>query len=71
MPAGSPAGVCVRLVAATRLRWHSGGLEPLMASPMPIRRAVYWVLFFEWIIYFALAVYLDHVLPDENGAQRS
>jgi len=25
------------------------------------------VLFFEFVVYFLIAVYLDHVLADENG----
>ena len=29
--------------------------------------AVWLVLIVEWIVYFLLAIYFDHVLADENG----
>ncbi|KAI7842323.1 hypothetical protein COHA_003963 [Chlorella ohadii] len=31
---------------------------------------VLWVLFFEFVVYFLIAVYLDHVLADENGVRK-
>lgn len=40
---------------------------PGHTHPPPFTPAVFWVLFFEFVVYFLLAVYLDHVLADENG----
>lgn len=33
----------------------------------PLFRAAFWILFVEFVGYFVLGIYLDHILPDENG----
>lgn len=63
--------------AAGSLCWRPPQPQPppLMANlwacapPRPCPRpAAFWILFVEFVGYFLVAIYLDHVLPDENGA---
>lgn len=32
---------------------------------------IFWILVAEWLVYLALAVYLDNIIPDENGSRRA
>jgi hypothetical protein len=45
-----------------------GALCPLPISSRRLPAAAFLILFIEFLGYFLLAVYLDHVLADENGA---
>ena len=28
---------------------------------------IFWILLIEWVVYLLIAVYLDNILPNENG----
>lgn len=30
---------------------------------------IYWILLAEWVAYLLLAIYMDNILPNENGTR--
>jgi hypothetical protein len=67
------------------ITWHARAAYCQTSSPSPALQAelnfwqtecvmplthIYWVLAIQCVAYMTLAVYMDNVLPDENGVKR-